>query len=342
MIHEISIVDAVQTDWYFKLYNSVLEQHTIVNCRQGIAYESPRSLVVSFNPARDFTEAIKSAILPRQGDIYQKIEFSILYSLRRILGYHDTVLFDKYPFLAKYGAPQFQTYYRRSIAYTLAELPTEEACQPWVYTLDVDGKKFYAIDQIQRVVHLLSNPKTRHTKRALVDFGEGYKARCMKSWLFTIRQHRLNMFQHMRSNDLVAGMPNNLIDGRLTQAIMSAIVGYPIGFMQHQADLFMIFDPDIAGQNGLMILERLQSNYRDWTPSEVDIDGIQIVQQIKQLLEEYRENEVASATDGMSRYLAIFDSLEKIFWASNTECSFHHRQCVEHLFNRYRSNNTAF
>ena len=206
--------------------------------------------------SKDVYTALAAVDLPRRGDARAHTTFSVLYSLRRILRYHDTVLYDRYPVLARFTPAIHDHYYARSISYLREGVPADMVNEPWVTKFDTPSGLRYSIDQFHRAAKLLC--ETPQSKRALVDFGEGFKARCVMTWLFVIRNGRMRIQQHMRRNDLVVGMLNNLIDARIAQAIFAAITGTGIGELRHQASLMQIYRRDVAGIDTVAELGRLR------------------------------------------------------------------------------------
>src|SRR5262249_31918715 len=101
MNHDIIFVMGRAREWYWDLERDIMVNHSVVPCRQGIALESPHSFIAILPAANTVFEALATVDLPRRGKSEQRVTFSILCALRRILGYHDTVLFDKYPVLEK-------------------------------------------------------------------------------------------------------------------------------------------------------------------------------------------------------------------------------------------------
>jgi len=322
MKHRVLVYEGPASDWYWKLFDDIMSNHREIECTQGLGFESPNSLVAIIGPADSCIEAFASVDLPRTGHADAKLTFSLLYSLRRILGYHETVLFDKYPILCKYVDRRVKPFYARSNSYLCEEVPDTLLCQPWVSKVVVAGHEMYAIDQIGRAVDVLANPKRRGSRTCLVDFGDGFKSRCIMSWLFTIRDGGVDAYNNVRSNDLLLGMPNDLIDVRLCQLIIAASTGMGIGHVTHQASLVQVYKRDVAGRDQ----ERALTDLRDrWHPEDRELVikrlwGNCLLQDILSVVEPCNGFEVYNAVEGWHRYQTIIGKLSHIFWSHNTEC----------------------
>jgi hypothetical protein len=315
-------------DWYWSLYQSIIDEHRRLPCRQGVALESPHSLTAVIQHAPTVVTALASVDVPRRPVSRNRIAFAIMDALRRLVGYHETVLFDKYPILSKYVQPVFHPYYSRITAYTREEIPTSFADEPWVRQITHGGRQIIAIDQLMRAVHILSSATGRFSRRALVDFGEGYRARCVMSWLFTIRDEELNIYTHMRSNDLMVGLPNDLVSARIAQIVMAACTGAGVGFLHHHADLVQIYEIDIAGQPCVKMLYELRELDPPETPVQTEdkITSISIVDDLRTVVEPYLNVPVMSSDDGLARYRDIMRQLDELFWLHNPECTTSNRQ----------------
>ena len=326
------------TEWYFRLYQDLMSDYQEIACRQGLAYESPHSFsAVIPSTDNNFSSMLASAHMPRRGNLPQRITFSILYSLRRLLGYHDTALVDKYPILAKYIPMITKPFYSRSTHYNRLDIPNELQGSAWIHKEKVFGSDTYFIDQFERAVFLLGEPENRLSKRALIDFGEGYKARCVLSWLFVNRNEKMRIYQSMRSNDLTVGLPNNLCDARLAQGIIAASVGSNIGEVHHQSMLMQIYKKDIAGVDCDDEMKKLLANAQSSTIAEIanQIKQIPIVEKINEILYPYLGKPSNSGKDSIKQYHSIMNALELVFWDNNAECKQENRHCVEHLIGRH-------
>jgi hypothetical protein len=328
--HRVLVYEGPASDWYRKLFDEIMSNHREVPCTQGVGLESPHSLVAVIEPADSCIEAFASVDLPRAGDPDAKLTFSLLYSLRRILGYHETVLFDKYPILRRYVDSRIRPFYARPTSYLREEVPDALLDQPWVSKVMVTGREMYAIDQIGRAVSVLADPKRRGSRTCLVDFGDGFKSRCIMSWLFTIRDGQVDAYNHVRSNDLLVGMPNDLIDVRLCQLIIAAGTGMAIGYLTHQSSIVQAYRPDVAGRDQVRSLIGLLAG---WHPEShhlviARLRGNRILQDIISVIEPCIGSEVHKAAEGWHRYQAITCELRHIFWSHNTECAPENRLSV--------------
>jgi hypothetical protein len=323
--------------WYIQLCQQIIENHIEVPCRQGLAYEADRSLIAIFPARTDIYPALAVVDVPRKDDSERRIQFSVMYSLRRLLGYHDTVLFDKYPALRNYWPSMSSPFYARSIFYNRINVPDEFRTEPWVEHVNIEGHQTYSVDQFRRAVYILTTPETRQSKRCLIDFGEGYKARCVMSWLFLIRNDEMQAYQHMRSNDVIVGMPNNLIDIRVGQLLMAAVTGSYIGRCQHYTSLLQIYKRDISGLDCVRVAQKLirEASHEDYSLTVQRISKVQIIQELDQITSPYIGRRPRTADEGFARYNGIMSKLEDLFWSYNIECTPEHKACVEHLLGRY-------
>jgi len=334
MTHGIRIFEGPARSWYRTLVDQVLAEHDEIPCRQGLALESPHALSAIVPGAADPPAALATVDLPRRGDSRARTTFSVLHALRRILGYHESVLFDRYPILARYTPLEHQHYFPRSIAYLRESLPKSTLSEPWVTRVETASGPQYAVDQVLRAACLLATSPT--TRRAFVDFGEGYKPRCMLSWLFLIRNGSIRLHQEMRSNDLVVGMPNDLIDGRTCQIVMAAITGTTIGELHHHASIIQIYRRDIAGVDTVAELSRMDFSE---TPPHVVKSRMQntpIVVELSQLVAPWLGHPLREPTEVLQRWRTVMDGIETLFWKFNSACSAENRRCIEHLIGRYR------
>jgi hypothetical protein len=332
MKHRVLVYEGPASDWYWKLFDDIMSNHREIECTQGLGFESPNSLVAIIGPADSGIEAFASVDLPRTGHADTMLTFSLLYSLRRILGYHETVLFDKYPILCKYVDRRVKPFYARSNSYLREEVPDALLCQPWVSKVMVTGHEMYAIDQIGRAVDVLANTKRRGSRTCLIDFGDGFKSRCIMSWLFTVRDGGVDAYNNVRSNDLLLGMPNDLIDVRLCQLIIAASTGMGIGHITHQASLIQVYKRDVAGRDHVHALTGLRTG---WHPEEKALVtkrlwSNQLLHDILGVVEPWFESEAHSAAEGWHRYQTITGKLSHIFWSHNTECVPQNRLSVQY------------
>src|SRR6266699_4255441 len=149
MDHGIIGFTGPASEWFWKLYDIVMQTHREIPCRQGLALESPHSLISLIPAADGFFTALAAVDVPRRDPAGDRFTFSVLYSLRRILGYHDTVLFDKYPILQKYGDRTTEAFYSRAVSYTREQVPEDLRHEPWVYRINIEGQDSCAVDQLK-------------------------------------------------------------------------------------------------------------------------------------------------------------------------------------------------
>ena len=330
MNHKVLMYSGYARNWYWELFDTLLDENRLIPCQQGLGIESPHSLVIIIPEVNDIFDAFVSVDLPRMENYDYRLTFSLLYSLRRIMGYHETVLFDKYPILQKYVSTRSGKFYSRVNSYLREEIPEHIRSKPWVKQIDLNGCKYFSIDQLARAVSILAEPDRSGSRTCLVDFGDGYKSRCVMSWLFIVRDGYINAYNHMRSNDLLIGLPNDLIDLRLCQIIVAACTGFSIGYLHHQASLFQVYKKDIAEVNQLKRLLEIRKLYIEDDDAKVieKISRNRLFIDISNILQGYMNKPVSNGSESLGRYQEIMNKLNQIFWFHNPECSVENKQSV--------------
>ncbi len=102
--------------------------------------------------------------------------------------------------------------------------------------------------QIDKIVELLKNdPETRQAVITLRDpyrdlFEKSKDVPCTIAMSFRIRNGKLNMTTHMRSNDLVWGFPYDIIQFCLLQMTIANELGIKSGAYTHHADSLHIYE----------------------------------------------------------------------------------------------------
>lgn len=98
--------------------------------------------------------------------------------------------------------------------------------------------------------YLESDP---YTRRAVLSIG-GYDVNspidtadvaCAQSLQFLIRDGRLHLYVHMRSNDAFLGLPYDIFLFTILQEIMSVQIGIPLGEYVHMANSMHIYERDL-------------------------------------------------------------------------------------------------
>lgn len=118
-------------------------------------------------------------------------------------------------------------------------------------------------DQMSNVIKLLQdNPSS---KRAVIqlfdaaDIEEKYKEiPCTCTLQFLIRDKRLFLFTHMRSNDAFRGLPHDIFAFTMLQEIVARILGIEVGEYYHSANSFHIYEKDVEATQ-LYLAEGFQS-----------------------------------------------------------------------------------
>lgn len=120
--------------------------------------------------------------------------------------------------------------------------------------------------QIDKIVELLKNdPETRQAVITLRDpyrdlFEKSKDVPCTIAMSFRIRNGKLNMTTHMRSNDLVWGFPYDIIQFCLLQTTIANELGIGSGTYTHHADSLHIYERHAA------MMQKCVSEFNDETP----------------------------------------------------------------------------
>lgn len=239
------------SSWYRDLYRTTLSSGSPVLCRQGLGIELDSPVSVEIPGGVNSASALGAAMTQRRAPIGQRIGFSVAHGIQKFLGLPDSALSKKFPILLRYIRNEEETDHARISMYLREKLPTEITRDaPWISDLQTDHGLVSSIDQLHFALDLLRNQSTQTSRRAYIDFNEGYKPRCVSSWHFVVRRGALIMFQAVRSNDLLVGLPNDLIAARIAQIVSAKIVGVAVGPLFHSASLIQVYRPDCAGIDG--------------------------------------------------------------------------------------------
>lgn len=120
--------------------------------------------------------------------------------------------------------------------------------------------------QIDKIVELLKNdPETRQAVITLRDpyrdlFEKSKDVPCTIAMSFRIRNGKLNMTTHMRSNDLVWGFPYDIIQFCLLQMTIANELGIGSGTYTHHADSLHIYE------RHAVIMQKCISEFSEETP----------------------------------------------------------------------------
>lgn len=302
---------------YSNAVENFIDYGNSIKCRQGLAYESVEPLILRIEcVSGDFLKGLSRFIVPRTGKLESRIKFSVLYSLRRILGLPEECLVYRYPFLKHYLPKSSGNENVRSVEYSRNSIPDYIQEENWFrHCVTMKGDK-WTINQFERVAFLLSDPKSRETKRAMVDFGEGFKSRCVLNWLFQVRGNSMASFQNMRTNDLGMGFPNNIIDAYLGNFIFSQIAGVDSAYVQHYANYFQVYERDISNKNALQIVKENISRYRGFDSDDYFklISRSRFLNELSDLLTKNRCNRPPeSGVEGVVRHRRLMCRLKEFF-----------------------------
>lgn len=253
------------SSWYMKLYQDTISNGFSTPCRQGVGLELNAPLHIEIPAADNVNSAIFSVSTQRRNPLGQRMSFSLAHGIQKFLGLPESYLQKKYGILSKYIKTDEELAYSRINKYVREKLPENiSKNDPWVVA-NAENENICSIDQLRKVVNLLNQSRT--TRRAFIDFNEGFKPRCISSWHFIIRENNLNMFQNVRSNDLLVGLPHDLFAARITQVILARILNAKIGSLHHHSSIVQVYTPDCANIDG--VSEFIKINKSDNFRSEV-------------------------------------------------------------------------
>lgn len=249
-------------EWYPSLYADAINVGTKVPCRQGLGLELASPLHVEIPPADSDLEALVMAMTQRRNPAHQRAVFSVAHGIQKFLGLPESYLCDKFPILNRYIRSDEEVTGSRISGYMREMLPeyiTKNS--PWIQTVQTNNGPLSSIDQLHHALALLKDSDGKNSRRAFIDFGEGYKPRCVSSWHFIIRDSALTMFQHMRSNDILVGLPNDLASARISQIILAKMIGVNVGTLHHHASIVQLYSPDCAGIDGTEQFSKIDFEY---------------------------------------------------------------------------------
>jgi len=117
-------------------------------------------------------------------------------------------------------------------------------------------RKYFGFDQIKRAYHVLKNsPETRQavlqiwdSQKDLPDENGDAKSKdipCNLMALLKIRDNKLHWTQIMRSNDIMRGLPYNIIQFTMLQEVMASWLGCDIGEYFHLSDSLHVYTEDL-------------------------------------------------------------------------------------------------
>lgn len=239
------------SSWYHSVYEMVIKNGTLVSCRQGLGMELDSPVHIEIPSADGNFAALATAITQRRAPTRQRVGFSVAHGIQKFIGLPDSYLAKKYPIMLRYIRAEEETQQSRIGCYLRERLPTTITNNaPWISDYITPDGVVSSIDQLHYAIALLRNKESSTSRRAFIDFNEGFKPRCVSSWHFIVRDGALNMFQNVRSNDLLVGLPNDLVAARVAQMICAAIIGVRIGTLHHHASVVQFYRPDCAGVDG--------------------------------------------------------------------------------------------
>lgn len=244
--------------WYNALYAKTIAEGSKIPSRQGLSLELPEPVHIEIPSSENLETALFDAAVQRRDPIRQRFMFSILHGLQKFLGLPDSYLSPKFQILNRYIRPEEEVGLSRLNTYLREPLPqaiTQNA--PWITDTTLNGQHFSLIDQLHLAIFRLQDSEQHASRRAYIDFNEGYKPRCISSWQFVVRDGCLNMFQDVRSNDLLVGLPNDLISARVSQIILAKLLNLKVGVLHHHATIIQIYHPDCAGIDGISEFKRI-------------------------------------------------------------------------------------
>lgn len=89
---------------------------------------------------------------------------------------------------------------------------------------------------------------------------------CTCTLQFLIRNNRLHMHTHMRSNDAFRGLPHDLFSFTMFQEIAARELGFEIGLYKHSVTSLHLYDDDAENQSRTLAQRYLEEDYFEATP----------------------------------------------------------------------------
>lgn len=105
--------------------------------------------------------------------------------------------------------------------------------------------------QIQKIIKMLRRkPSSRQAVIQLFDRQdlqiEGTSVPCTCTLQFLVRDDKLNLITHMRSNDAYLGLPHDLFCFTMIQEIVAVALGYELGTYVHMVGSLHLYDGSVA------------------------------------------------------------------------------------------------
>lgn len=113
------------------------------------------------------------------------------------------------------------------------------------------------IDQIENIISILkSRPDSRQAVIQLFDatdlVGKHKDIPCTCTLQFMVRDHKLHMMAHMRSNDVFLGLPHDVFAFTMLQEIIAATLGVGLGKYIHSVGSLHLYEKDIEAAKSLI------------------------------------------------------------------------------------------
>jgi thymidylate synthase len=219
-------------------------------------------------------------------------------------------------------------------------------------------RKHFGLDQLQHAYRALS--ATHDSRQIVLQIWDGNvdlpgedggprseDVPCNVISLLKIREGRLEWTQIMRSNDLVLGMPHNIVQFTSLQEVVAGWLGVEIGGYHHFADSLHLYDrdapvaeriapqllprndesialPKVESDRSFLSLARLGDKLAS---SETDVEGVLVAFSAVDLAPAFRNWAAVLAADALRRRSA-FGELEAVM----SECS---NSCLSTMFERW-------
>lgn len=252
------VIKGLACEWYKELYSKCIESGIRQHNRQGLNLELPHPVHIIIPAANSEADAMFSATVHRRSNIENRLLFSMAHGAQKLIGLPESSLSKRFPILNNYINTEEESSFERSVRFIREPRQTAiKIDEEWISIEENEFGKYDVIDQLHLAIYRIVTSTDSTTRRAYIDFNEGYKPRCVSSWHLLVRDNKLEFHQHSRSTDMLVGMPNDLLAARFAQVALSKILGLKIGELHHQATVVQVYSPDVAGIDGVQSLKRL-------------------------------------------------------------------------------------
>ncbi len=152
------------------------------------------------------------------------------------------------------------------------------------------------IDQFEYVLNKLKDIDTRQAVMTIldpqIDFINTKDVPCTIDFQFFIRNNKLNMISHMRSNDIYFGFPNDLFNFTMIQEMFATELGIEIGTYTHIVNSLHLYETEFEKVQQINDVETTIQNKMNFESSKMIswIDELKEIEQYNRFLCYYNDN----------------------------------------------------